>query len=323
MKAIVYRKNGTPDQLRLTELPKPQPAPREVLIKVHAASINTADLHVLKGFPWIMRVLTSTQSPRNKTLGADVAGTVEAVGAKVTHFQPGDRVFGDLSGCGFGAFAEYCCAPEKVLAPLPQAIDFETAAAVPMASVTALQALRNKGQLQAGQSVAINGASGGVGSFAVQLAKAMGAEVTAICSARNAEQAQALGAAHIIDYAQHDFTANGKRYDLILGVNGFHPIEHYQRGLTPTGRYVAVGGAEKQMIQAMVKGPLKSRKKGQQLGTFMAKPNTEDLAIIADHLQAGTVVPAIDRVCALAELPEAMHYVREGHARGKVVVRVG
>ena len=250
-----------------------------------------------------------------------MAGRVEAVGRNVTQFQPGDEVFGDLSNCGFGAFAEYAAAPETAFALKPTNLTFEEAAAVPVSAVTALLGLRH-GQIQPGQKVLINGASGGVGTFAVQIAKAFGAEVTAVCSTSKVELVRSLGADHVIDYTQADFTQNGERYDLILAANGYQPLAAYQRALAPQGIYVMTGGSTAQMFEAMLLGPWRSRKGSQKMGNILAKPSQKDLIVLKELIEAGKVTPVIDRRFPLAETAEAIRYVEAGHAKGKVVITV-
>jgi len=256
MKAIVYTKYGSPDVLQLKEVENPSPKDDEVLIKIHAASVNAADLHLLRADPFLVRLMGGgLLKPKNKILGADIAGQVEAVGRNVKQFKPGDEVFGDISGCGWGGFAEYVCASEKALALKPANMTFEEAAAVPMAAVTALQGLHEKGRIQPGQKVLINGASGGVGTFAVQIAESFGAEITAVCSTRKLDMMRSIGADHVIDYTQEDFTQNGQRYDLIIAANGYHPISAYKRALGPKGIYVMTGGSTAQIFQALLLGP--------------------------------------------------------------------
>lgn len=322
MKAIVYIKYGSPDVLHLKEVGKPTPKDDEVLVKIRAAAANAADYYLLSGI--VPRTMGfGLLKPNNKILGADIAGQVEAVGRNVKAFKPGDEVFGDISGCGFGGFAEYVCARENVLVLKPANMTFEAAAAAPMAAVTALQGLRDKGQIQAGQKVLINGASGGVGSFAVQIAKSFGAEVTAVCSPRNVDTVRSMGANHIIDYTQENFTQNGQRYDLILAANGYHPISAYKRALSPQGIYVAAGGSMAQIFQAMLLGPLLSMTGRQKMGNLLAKPNQKDLAFVKQLLEAGQVVPVIDRCYPLSEVSEALRYLGEGHAKGKIVITMG
>jgi NADPH:quinone reductase-like Zn-dependent oxidoreductase len=322
MKAIVYTQYGSPDVLQLKTVEKPTPKDNEVLIKVHAASVNAADLHYLRGAPYVFRFACGLLKPKNPLLGADVAGRIEAVGKNVTQFQVGDEVFGDLSDYGRGTFAEYVCASEDVLVSKPNRLSFEEAAAVPVAAVTALGGLRNTALVQSGHKVLINGASGGVGTFAVQIAKAFGAEVTAVCSTRNLGTARSLGADHVIDYTQQDFTQNGQRYDLIMGVNGYHPLADYKRALSPTGTYVMTGGSSAQMFEAMLLGPFMSKRGGKKMGNSAAKPSQKDLSFMAELLEAGKVVPVIDRCFSLAEAAEALQYLEAGHATGKIVITV-
>jgi NADPH:quinone reductase-like Zn-dependent oxidoreductase len=319
MKAIVYTKYGSPDVLQLKEVEKPTAKENEVLIKVHAASINAYDWHLLRGKPFLVRLMGfGLLKPKNKIPGADIAGRIEAVGRSVTQFQPGDEVF----GCGRGAFTEYVCVREDRLALKPANISFEEAAAVPVAALTALQALRDKGQIQTGQKVLINGASGGVGTFAVQIAKSFGAEVTAVCSTRNLDIARSIGSDHVIDYTQENFTKNVERYDLILVANGNHSVFEYKRALSPNGICVMAGGGGStvQIFQDMLLGLWISKTGSKKMDSFMANINQRDLAFIKELLEAGKVSPVIDRRYPLSEVAEAIRYLEEGHARGKVVI---
>ncbi len=320
MQAIVCHEYGSPDVLQLEELPQPTPSDDEVLVKVHAASVNAGDWHLLRADPFLIRLMFGLLKPKFQILGTDVAGRVEAVGKNVTRFGPGDEIFGDLSACGFGAFAEYVCASETAIAPLPANLTFEEAAAVPSAAVTALQALRDQGKIQSGQKVLINGATGGVGTFAVQIAKSFGAEVTGVCSTHKMDLVRSLGAEHVIDYTQEDFTKNGQRYELILAANGYHPISAYKRALNPGGTYVMTGGSGKQMFQAMLYGPWISMTGNKKMGNLLVKPNSEDLVFLKELLQAGKVTPVIDRRYPLSAVADAIRYLEEGHARGKVVI---
>jgi NADPH:quinone reductase-like Zn-dependent oxidoreductase len=322
MKAIVYTQYGSPDVLQFKEVEKPTPKDNEVLIKVYAASLNAADWHYMRGAPWLFRLACGLQKPKNVFFGGDVAGRVEAVGKNITQFRPGDEVFGDLSEYGRGTLAEYVCASETTLALKPTNISFEDAAAVPLAAITALGGLRNKVQIQPGQKVLINGASGGVGTFAVQIAKFFGAEVTAVCSTRNLDMVRSIGADNVIDYTQEDFTQNGQQYDFILAANGYHPLSAYKRVLSPGGVYVMTGGDMAQMCQAMLLGPLVSMTGSKQMGNSMAKPNKDDLVFVKELLEASKVKPVIDRCYPLSETAEAMWYLEEGHAQGKVVITV-
>ena len=322
MKAIVYTKYGPPDVLNLEEVREPTPRDDEVLIKVHAASANARDWRLLRADPFLVRLNLGLLKPKHNTLGSDIAGRVEAVGGNVKQFQPGDEVFGDLSGGGFGGggFAEYVCASEDALALKPASLTFEEAAAAPMAAVTALQGLRDKGRIQPGQKVLINGASGGVGTLAVQIAKSFGAEVTGVCSTRKSDMVRSIGADHVIDYTQEDFTRNGQRYDLILAVNGYRPISDYKRALNAKGIYVMVGGSTAQIFQALLLGPWMSMTGSKKMGALSAKPDQEDLVFVKELVEAGKVMPVIDRRYPLSEVGEALRYLEEGHAGGKVVI---
>ena len=324
MKAIWQTKYGPPDVLQFKEVEKPTPKEDEVLVKVHAASANAYDWHLLSADIFLVRLMGGgLLKPKNTILGADIAGRVEAVGRIVKQFRAGDEVFGDIFACGNGGFAEYVSVPESALALKPVNLSFEEAAAVPMAAVTALQGLRDQGQIQPGQKVLINGASGGVGTFAVQIAKLFGAEVTAVCSPRNLDQARSIGADHIIDYTKENFTQNGQQYDLIFAANGYHPLSAYKRALTPKGIYVMAGGSKAQIFQAMLLASWMSKTGGKKMGGVSAKIDQKDLVIIKELLEAGKVVPVIDRRYLLSEAAEALRYLGEGHARGKVVITVG
>lgn len=322
MKAVVNTRYGSPDVLELKEVEVPTPQENEVLIKVHAASVNAADWHLLRADPFLVRLAFGLFKPKNTILGADVAGQVVAVGSHVTGFQPGDEVFGDLSSSGHGGFAEYACGRADILVLKPANASFEQAAATPLAAVTALQGLRTKGQLRPGQKVLIHGASGGVGTFAVQIAKALGAEVTGVCSTAKVEMVRSLGADHVIDYTREDFAQNGPRYDLILAVNGSRSIYDYQRALTPNGTYVMVGGAGAQLVQAMILGSWLSMTGSRKMGAMLATPNQQDLLLIKELMEAGKVTPVIDRRYPLSQVADAIRYVEAGHARGKVVITV-
>jgi NADPH:quinone reductase-like Zn-dependent oxidoreductase len=323
MKAAVYQKYGFPrDVLRFEEVAKPAPKDDEVLVKVHASSLNQYDWHLMTADIFLVRLSMGLFQPKNNIPGADIAGRVEEVGRSVKQFKPGDDVFGDIAACGAGGFAEYVSVPEKYVARKPVNVTFEEAAAIPMAAITALQGLRDEGQIQPGQKVLIQGASGGVGSFAVQIAKAFGAEVTAVCSTRNMEQSCSLGADHVIDYTKEDFTQNGKKYDLILAANGYHSLADYKRSLTPQGRYVMAGGKPAQMFQALLLGSWVSEKGGRKLGLVSAKPEQRDLVFMKELYEAGKVRSVIDRCYPLKEAVEAMQYLGTGHARGKIIVTI-
>jgi NADPH:quinone reductase-like Zn-dependent oxidoreductase len=319
MKAIVYSDYGLPDVIRCEETERPTPGDNEALIRVRAAAVNPYDWHGLRGKPYFLRMMTGLRKPKDTRLGVDVAGVVAAVGRNVTAFKPGDEVFGSCRG----AFAEYACAPEKALAIKPENVTFEQAAAAPVAAFTALQGLRDTGRIQPGQKVLINGAAGGVGTFAVQIARSFGAEVTGVCSTRNVEMVRSIGADRVCDYTREDFTRGAQRYDLILDCVGNHSLSACRRVLSPKGKYVMVGGQGGQwlgplprVLGALVWSWFSSRK----LTMTMATARREDLAVLRELLAAGKVTPVIDRRYTLSEVPEAMRYLGEGHARGKVVI---
>ncbi len=320
MKAVVYTEYGSPDVLRIEEIEKPAPNENQVLVKVHATSINAGDYRVRGGGPFLLRLMIGgLLRPKDTRLGGDVAGRVEAVGENVKKLRPGDEVF----GCRHGAFAEYVCAREESLVLKPANISFEQAAAVPIAALTALQGIRHAGGIQPGQKVLIQGASGGVGIFAVQLAKMYGAEVTAVCSPRNLDMARSLGADHVIDYTREDFTRGHQRYDLIYAINGYHFLLDYRRALGPQGIYVCAGGTLPQFFQVMLLGSLMSTKNGKKMGSMgIAKVEQEDLVYLGELLKASKIVPVIDRSYPLSEIVEAFRYVEEKHAQGKVVITV-
>ncbi len=325
MKAIVYTKYGPPDVLKIEEVEKPTPQDKQVLIKVHASSINVVDWRGMT-FPILDRLIGGgLLKPKNTRVGSDVAGRVEAVGENVTQFRPGDEVF----GCAKGAFAEYVLARESYLALKPANSSFEQAAAVPVAALTALQGFRYAGGIKPGQKVLIQGASGGVGSFAVQLAKSFGAEVTAVCSTRNLDMARSIGADHVIDYTREDFTRreyltrNPQRYDLIFAANGYHSLSAYKRALSPRGIYVCAGGALPQIFQAILLASWMSRNGEKKMGNMgIAKVIQADLVTLGELLEAGKIAPFIDRSYPLSEFGEAMRYVVEKHPQGKVVITV-
>ncbi len=321
MKAIVYTQYGSPDVLQLTEVAKPIPKDDEVLIQIRAASLNSLDWRLLGGKPVIGRLMFGfgLLKPKHTILGIDIAGRVEAVGKNVTQFKPGDEVFG---GTRLGGFAEYACAVEDRLALKPANISFEDAAALPVAAITALQGLRDKGRIQQGHKVLVDGASGGVGTFAIQIAKSFGAEVTAVCSTRNVDTARSIGADHVIDYTREDFTKSGQRYDLIIAANAYHSIFDYWRALGHDGIYVMAGGGGVQILQVMLLGSLLSLIGSKKMCNVMAKLNRKDLVLLKDLLEAGKVVPVIDRRYPLSDVAEALRYLGEGHAQGKVVISV-
>jgi NADPH:quinone reductase-like Zn-dependent oxidoreductase len=323
MKAIVYCDYGPPDVLKLEDIARPAPNDDQVLIRVRAASINPLEWHYMRGTPYVGRLMgMGLRKPKVTRLGKDVAGQVEAVGSNVTQFKPGDEVFGSAHG----ALAEYVCASERGLVMKPDRVTFEQAASVPIAAVTALQALRDKGKLRPGQNVLINGASGGVGTFAVQIAKAFGAHVTGVCSTRNVEMVRSIGADQVVDYTKEDFTGSGRRYDLIVDNVGNHSLLDCRRALTPKGRYVMVGGEKGRWIAPLDRAlgaAVLSRFVSQDMGMVMANLNKDDLGVLRDLMQAGKVTPVIDRTYTLRQVPEAIRYLEGGHARGKVVITVG
>jgi NADPH:quinone reductase-like Zn-dependent oxidoreductase len=321
MKAIVYCDYGSPDALKLEDIEKPTPADDQVLIKVRAAAANPLDWHYMRGTPYIMRPGAGMRKPKVIRLGVDVAGQIEAVGRNVTQFKPGDEVFGVKRG----AFAEYVTAREDQLVLKPANITFEQAAAVPVAAVTALQGLRDAGKIQPGQKVLINGASGGVGTFAVQIAKSFGAHVTGVCSTRNVEMVRSLGADQVIDYAKEDFTQGEQRYDLILDMVGNHSLSAFRRVLKPKGKYIIVGGPKGRWIapvDRVVKARVLSWFVSQDMRMMLADVNKEDLTILGELMEAGKVTPVIDRRYSLSEVPEAIAYLETGRARGKVIITV-
>ena len=318
MKAIVYHHYGSPDVLQCEEIEKPTAGDDEVLIKVRAASVNPLDWKIMKGRPYVMRMMFGLRKPKNTRPGVDVAGQVEAVGRNVTQFKPGDEVFGSCRG----AFAEYACASELKLAMKPDKVTFEQAASVPVAALTALQGVRDKGHIQPGQKVLINGAAGGVGTFAVQIAKSFGADVTGVCSTRNVEMVRSIGADRVIDYTQEDFTKSGQRYDLIFDSVGNHSFSACRRVLNPNGICVFAGGPNelRTILTRALKALVLSWFVSQNLGMFLARINKHDLTIMRELMQAGKVTPVIDKRYRLSEVPEALRYLAEGHARGKVVI---
>jgi NADPH:quinone reductase-like Zn-dependent oxidoreductase len=318
VKALVYRRYGAPEVLELVDVPQPVPRERDVLVRVHSASINAADRVLLRGKPFIVRLGVGFPRPRRATLGFDVAGRVEAVGKEVTQFRVGEHVFG---ASNFGAFAEFACVDQETLVPKPTNVSFEEAAATPTAGYTALQGLR-KGGIEDGQSVLVDGASGGVGTFAIQIAKAFGADVTAVCSTRNTERARTLGASRVIDYRREDMTLDGQRYDLILAANAYRPLSEYRRLLKPRGAYVMTGGGGIQIMQAMLHGAFVSMTSSQKMSNIMAVAKKSDIVVLRDLLEAGKIRPVIDRTVALSEVPDAIRYLEAEHARGKVVVSV-
>ena len=322
MRAITYSKYGPPNVLQFTDVARPIPRNDEVLIRVRAASANPLDWHFMRGTPHMVRIMTGLRKPKSGRLGVDVAGEVEAVGRSVTRFQVGNEVFGACKG----AFAEYACASELKLARKPANVTFELAAAVPVAALTALQGLRDKGRVQPGQRVLINGASGGVGTFAVQLAKTFGADVTGVCSTRNVDLVRSIGADHVVDYSKEDFTKTDQKYDVIFDAIGNHSLSECRRALTPKGALVMVGGPDNGHWLGPLAGVLHmivlSWFVGQRLIPFLAHLDKDDLHVMQEFLEAGKITPVIDRSYPLSEVSAAIRYLEAGHARGKVVITI-
>jgi NADPH:quinone reductase-like Zn-dependent oxidoreductase len=319
--AVVYTDYGPPEALRLVEMPQPTPADDEALIKVQATSLNRSDWERLRGTPLYARI-GGLRKPRRRILGSDIAGRVEAVGGSVRRFQVGDAVFGDLLG-RMGGFAEYVCAREGALALKPAGLTFAQAAAIPQAGVIALQGMRDKGQVQPGQKVLINGAGGGAGMFALQLAKLYGAEVTGVDHTGKLDFLRSLGADHVIDYTREDFTRTGCQYDLILDIIAHRSASAYKRALRPDGRYFCVGGSMATACQILLLGPWIRRTAGKELRFLVVQPGRSDMVHMAELCEAGKVVPVIDRQYGLSEVPDALRYLGGGHPRGKVVITVG
>lgn len=320
MKAAVYTKYGPPDVVRIEDVQKPIPDDNQVLIKVCAASVNPLDWHFMRGLPYLLRLQTGLRKPKMTRLGVDVAGQVEAVGRNVNQFKPGDAVFGSCRG----AFAEYACAAESALVMKPDNVMFEQAASVPVAALTALQGLRNQGRIQPGQKVLINGAAGGVGTFAVQIARWFGADVTGVCSTRNVEMVRIIGANQVIDYTREDFTGSKQRYDLILDCIGNHSLSAFRRALNPEGAYIIVGGPTGRwmfgFLARVIRATVLSWFVSQKLVIIPMKRSKEDLTILRDLIATGKMTPVIDKCYRLSEVPEALGYLEQGHARGKVVI---
>jgi NADPH:quinone reductase-like Zn-dependent oxidoreductase len=317
MKAVVYTRYGSPDVLRLMEVEEPTPKDNEVLVKVQAVSLNRSDWEALRGKPLYARIMGPLR-PRHHILGSDIAGRVEAAGRTTTRFRPGDDVFADILS-SMGGFAEYVCVPERALAPMPAGMSYEQAAALPQAGAIALQGIWDKGQVQPGQKVLINGAGGGSGMYAVQLAKLRGAEVTGVDNPEKLEFIRSLGADHVIDYTRADFTSNGRRYDLILDLVAHRSVLAYQDSLAPGGRYLYVGGSAATLLQVLLIGPLLGRAEGKKLRLLAVRLGVERLAPIVALCQAGTIATVIDRRYRLSEVPEALRYLGAGHAKGKLV----
>lgn len=321
MKAVIYTKYGSPDVLQLKELEKPTPSDDEVLIKILAVSVNRSDWEGLIGKPLYARI-GGLLKPRRHILGSDIAGRVEAVGKNITRFQPGDEVFGDILA-HMGGFAEYVCVREKALAPKPAGMTFEAVSTIPQAGVIAVQGIRDKGQIKPGHKVLINGAGGGTGMFAIQLAKLYGAEITGVDSTGKLEFMRSLGADHVIDYTREDFTKNGKQYDFILDVIAHRSIYAYMRALKPHGSYYMVGGSVALLFPILLLGPLIRRITGKKIRLLAVQPRVKDMLYITELCEAGKIVPVIDREFTLSEVPEALRYLGEGRSKGKVIITVG
>jgi NADPH:quinone reductase-like Zn-dependent oxidoreductase len=322
MKAIVYDEYGSPDVAELRDVEMPVVGDDDVLVRIRAASVNPLDWHFLKGTPYLLRMQAGMRSPKNNRLGVDLAGEVEAVGKNIIEFKPGDEVFGGSTG----SFAEYVCASEKEVALKPTNMSFEQAASVTIAAITALQALRDSGSLETGQTVLFNGASGGVGTFAIQIAKALGAEVTGVCSTRNAAMVESIGADRVIDYSKQDFTTSGDRYDLILDIVGNHRQASLRRALAPEGTFVAVGTVDMGdwigPLTDLGKLALGSMFRSQKMKSITGRRKKEDLLVVKELLESGKVTPVIDQRFALADVPDALRYQGEGHGRGKTVITI-
>ncbi|UCE38925.1 MAG: NAD(P)-dependent alcohol dehydrogenase [Thermoplasmata archaeon] len=319
MKAIVHERYGSPENvLKLKDVEKPAPKDNEALVKIHASSICWADNATITGKPFLVRLTSGLLKPKHMIPGIDISGKVEAVGKNVTRFKPGDEIFGDIGDFGFGAFAEYVCAPEDALALKPVNMSYEEAAAVPQYAVVALQGLRDKGQIQQEQKVLINGASGGVGTFAVQIAKSFGAEVTGVCSSRNLDMVRSIGADYVIDYTKEDFTTTRKKYDLILDIVANRSIFDYTSALSPKGSYVAVAFK----ASVMFVGPLISMTGSKRLIQLSHKPNFEDLIFMKGLIESGKVVSIIDRQYSFSKVPEAVRYFNDGNPAGKIVIKI-
>ena len=324
MNAIVQTAYGSPDVLQLKDIERPVPQAHEVLIKVQASSVHAGVWHLMRGTPFLIRlVFGGLRQPKIRILGNDVAGRIEAVGQDVTEFQPGDEVFGDLSECGFGAFAEYVCAPATALVAKPKSLTFAAAATVPTSALAALQALRDVGQLQSGQQVLVNGAAGGVGSFAIQLAKAMGAEVTGVCRTDKVAMVRSLGANQVIDYTQTDITQTGQQYDLIIDAAAYRSVFDWLPTLTPQGTYVLVGGATPRFFQAMLLEPMITQITRKQVKCLTAAVQQDDLRVLKNLVETGKIVPYVDRTYPLAEVPAAIRYLEQRQVQGKVAIQIG
>jgi NADPH:quinone reductase-like Zn-dependent oxidoreductase len=321
MQAIVQTEYGSPDVLSLKEVDRPVVGKAGVLVQIHATSVHAGDWHLMRGTPWLARLMFGGLfKPKTKILGTDMAGVVEEIGSEVTQFKLGDHVFGDLSESGFGGFAEYVCVPESALVLKPQNLTFAEAATVPVSALAALKGLRDVGKIQSGQQVLINGASGGVGSFAIQIAKAHGAIITAVCSTRNNEMVRSNGADHILDYTQIDITQTGQQYDLILDVAAYRSVFDYLPILKPKGTYVLVGGSTARIFQVLIFGSLISKFTGRKILPLISTPSQPDLLVLKSMIESGKLVPIIDRCYPLSEVPIALHQLEQRQVSGKISI---
>jgi NADPH:quinone reductase-like Zn-dependent oxidoreductase len=322
MKAVVYTRYGPPDRLQMVDIEKPVPSDEEVLVRVYSASVNSWDWDMLRGKPFLTRLIGGLLKPSKKILGADIAGRVEATGAGVKHFIPGDEVFGDIAGRGFGGFAEYVCVPEKLLAKKSPEVSFNQAAALPQAGLLALQGLRYKGSLREGQWLLINGAAGGVGTLALQYAKSAGAVVTCVDLEEKFDLLRSLGADQLLDYSKEDYTRTGQQYDRILDVIAQRPVSAYRRALKPGGTFAVIGGSTSLILKLMILGPLMTAFGNKKLGLMGYRPNRDDLLLLDQLCKEGKVVPVIDKCYALHEVADAFRYFGTGRVRGKIVIRI-
>lgn len=320
MKAIQYTRYGPPEVLRVASVPRPEPAAGEVLIQVDAASLNAADRYMIRGWPLPVRLMAGLIRPRHTIPGADVAGRVAAVGAGVHRLKPGDAVYGDLSGSGWGAFAEYVCAAEAILATIPAGVDVETAAALPLSAVAALQGLRDEGRIEPGQAVLVNGASGNLGIFAVQIANAFGAEVTGVCSPGKMALVRGVGAERVVDYTREEVTRGGRRFDLVFDTAAYRSPGDYRRILNPGGVYVMTGGSLARIFQTLLLGPVMSRIGTRKMAALIARPNRTDLETVGEHVAAGRIVPVIDMRFPLDRAADALRRYASGSAQGKIII---
>ena len=322
MKAVVYQRYGSTDELGIEEIPKPKPRNNEVLVKVHAASVNSWDWDLVTGRPKILRLLSGLFKPRHKIIGSDISGTIEEIGNHVSRWKVGDKVYGDISGNGFGAFAEYVSVPENILSKIPQKMSFEQAATIPQAGILALQGLRDSGKIGSNQKILINGAGGGVGTFAIQYASMFNAEITAVDRKDKLEFLQKIGAHHVIDYESVDYTRNGSEYDIILDVIAKRSRKDYLRALAQNGKFVLVGGAMSTILAVLIMGGIASKKGQKKLSILAHNPNSNDLDYLSDLFNEGIIDPIIDKIFPLSETNQAVQYIGEGNCKGKIVIKI-